>query len=400
MEVHVSEIASLTRVATVVVLCAGLALLPNAAAAHDLKTAKNCDVKHGHPTSNCIDDIGCASNWEKVEKQNKFKSADRVYKGTTAWNCHGRTFAARKAWVNYADDFYNCDKSVCPATPKIGDTILWWYGKSDGKKLNGKTKHSVTIVGKWDGLNTIVMSKYSIYGQYRHALRNSVAAYGKEWSPIRFTGGTPIYTNAVGDAPDDHEPRLRRIDRERDREFEASTPEEMLASRQMMPWFDAVVESEAVFNTARAEQVRAVGALRPATLEALQSIDSDELRAQLLVNDLRDPEHYILLGMYNAPELDLLSGMEATRLLRDLADKDDQARVIVTDYLVSLAREFDGIDAARAAAVLAAAPLLRPVERDDLLSMVSATAATDDATYVAGAVEAVRQIEREQRDPN
>lgn len=383
MNASVSLFSRAVRV-FVFILFVGLVLAGDAAA-HTLQTKKKCNVLHYHFTTDCVPGVGCGKDWAKVEKLYGFKSADRIYVGTSAWNCHGRTFDNRRSWVDYADPFLKCDGPVCPAKPQVGDAIVWYNN-------NGTTKHSVTIVGAWKSLDTLVMSKYGVAGQYKHALRNSVAAYGSRYTVTRFTAGTAIYSNAVDDpqdiesGPRDSAPAMRA--------------DELLAAREQMPWFDSVREAEEVFAQARAEHIQAVGALLPETIESLASIQDTQIRVQLLINDIHNREHYVLLGAYNAPEPELISGMESARLLREIAEQNDTSRAIVTDYLVTLANQIDAEDAARAVALTAVSPLLSADARQELFDSVTASTRTDTATYAAEALRAMRAKFASERHKN
>lgn len=146
--------------------------------ANNLYTAKGKTVNHTHSTSTIGGDVD-------FEKRNGFSFSNRLRLSTDSYNCHGRTFANRTAWVDFADPYIRDATGMSVYPPKMGDVIVWYDS-------SGKTSHTVTVSGSWDGVNTIVTSKYGRMGEYRHALSNVLKVY-KDWYTYYRLPGTPVY---------------------------------------------------------------------------------------------------------------------------------------------------------------------------------------------------------------
>ena len=341
--------------------------IASVAAAHTLLTATGHPVNHYHFTGDCIPGTTqCASAWPALEKYPySFRSQDRTYTGTIAWNCHGRTFDFRRSWVPLAEPFLTYDRPLCPAKPVVGDTVIWWYSKNEALPpgvVAGMTKHSVTIVGAWQGLDTLVMSKYGALGQYRHALRNAVAAYGANYSVTRFAAGTQISTSSLPAAGDNPSDGVR-----------SSSADEMLAAREQMPWYDSVLEAETVFAAEHEKQQHAIGALRENTVAALEAATDPDVRLQLLLEDLRDPSHYDSLAVFNFPEPSMLTGFAAVQELTELASLSPTLHEHVLSQLIQMASDLANSDPVRAVALSAIEHIASPPERDHIVKTFAAS---------------------------
>lgn len=152
--------------------------MPSLVEAHSVRTATGYSVSHGH--YGFCGPYGCPTADSVFERDYLFSSRDRVYSGTGAWNCHGRTFDSRRSWISLAEPYLNYDTPTCPSSPRSGDAIIFW--------ARGQTSHSVTMISSWSGLDTRVMSKYGTQGQYRHTLRDTVRVYGGDWAVTRRRG--------------------------------------------------------------------------------------------------------------------------------------------------------------------------------------------------------------------
>jgi len=361
-----------------------IVVVSTTAAAHTLKTARGALVIHYHYAGDCISGtMVCGSSWSTVEKQVGFRPADRMYTGSIAWNCHGRTFDFRRSWVPLADDFLRTDSPMCPAKPAKGDTIIWIYGNTDAAKDRarpGNTKHSVTIDGPWLGLDTIVVSKYGAAGQYRHALRNSVAVYGTAWTVTRFGAGTAISASAINGGSDVHVSMAREVG------VVATPADELLSARESMPWYPAVQESENVYAAARKQQVRKAGVFLPETVNALKFSNGAAARIALLMSDLKNPEHYAMLSMYNFPEPELLTGFAAADELRAIASKNADNYADILSALTSVASDLALPDPVRGEALHVLHTVALPDDARKALESLDGRgvlAASGDESYTA-----------------
>jgi len=346
--------------------------------AHTLQTAAGTSVSHSH-YGVCLNASTCPPPDATVESTYGFTSGERVYSGTYQWNCHGRTFDARRSWPNYADPWLNSDAPVCPLNPVIGDTVIWWGP-------NGLTSHSVTIVGSWNNLSTTVMSKYGALGQYRHALSKTIGVYGGNWAVTRFMGGTVIYSGlqtgdtAIGGAatPSDASARLQK-------------------EREEMPWYETVVASQLLFDIERPRLIAQISGLREETRERfIEAVDNAE-RIDILLEDLRHPEHFEFLAAYNSPahSEDFITGIEAGKLLVRLAELQPKLKpAIVSGLSEALELKMDAVgtdaeelrfaDEKRGAALHFLSRLLPKSERASLKERLQGELKSATAPSVAG----------------
>jgi hypothetical protein len=295
---------------------------------HDLYTARGRKVWHTHDVGAC-NGTECAKDWAAFEAYRGYRRADLMYTGTGKWNCHGRTFDNRQSWVPYADDFLATDAPYCPVTPQSGDTIIWLDGA-------GRTVHSVTLVSSWIGTSSSVVSKYGIYGQYKHTLASVVKNYGSRWTVTRFAAKTRIYSSAV---PADG-PQVEI----------ASVGERLLRARENMPWYRSVLESEVIYSVEHERDLEQLGRLTDATVNDLKLASTDEERVRLLVADIQDASHYVLVGSFNVPQTDIIDVLQASADLLILAHSEP-ARSLINAELTKLATDDTTADGARASAL-------------------------------------------------
>ena len=150
--------------------------------AHTIYSQDNNSVSHKHPTK-C--EWGCLSDYD-VEQELRFQSSDRTYSATSEFNCHGRTFDLRRSWIDYSDAFIFGSGNMSVLYPSIGDVIVWTKPGTTTGSINSKiTTHTATIVSQWDGLSTLVNSKYGQAGEYTHGLINTINVYGENYRIVR-----------------------------------------------------------------------------------------------------------------------------------------------------------------------------------------------------------------------
>jgi len=319
--------------------------------AHTLTTATGYYVSHGH--YNYCGPNGCPIADSTFEAQVGFSAWNRVYSGTGAWNCHGRTFDARRSWTPLADPWLYYDGPVSPYSPAQGDSIIWWSG--------GSTSHSVTITGPWNSISTPVMSKYGTQGQYSHSLANTIRVYGSNWAVVRFTAGTPIYYGLQASAESSKDMKVdeKTVEEIRDR---------LLKEREQMPWYQAVRDSETLYKNEHPQLVAKVGGLREHTQKLIAQYKADEKRTlDALFDDLKDSEHYAFLGVYNSPahSEDFIKGIEAGNLLVKMAEKHPHLRPIIISRLrdAFAYENMDFQDRFRGATLYFLSQILSPEER-------------------------------------
>lgn len=305
----------------------------------------------GHPVTvyhnlSCPTDVYCPQSDSSFEASYGFRSADRWYSGTVSWNCHGRTFDNRQGWVSYAEPWLTYDGPSCPVNPVPGDTVIWWQGS--------QTAHSVTITGAWNGLSTVVMSKYGSQGQYKHALSNPVAVYGSNWAVTRFTG-TTIYSGFTSGGGTS--------------ELRPNPATQLFAERETRPWFKSVKASELVYAIEHPRIVARSTSLTEATRQQLLLTEDPEKQAKILVHDLANPSHGIALSAFNGPQFteEFITGMEAGKLLVLLGNQSPEVKPMILDLLAALANSTDTPDAARGAAV----HFLKRIDPDDSTGWMS-----------------------------
>ena len=308
-----------------IVLLLALLVASGNLSAHTLTTATGVPVSHGH-YSTCGPN-GCPQADSTFEASVGFRSADRVYSGTGAWNCHGRTFDARRSWVSYAEPWLDNDGPVYTSSPLSGDSVIWWDGAT--------TSHSVTLLGSWTGTSTPVMSKYGTQGQYRHALSNPIALYGADWSVVYFTAGTIIYSGlqAGGEGQKGLE-----VDKRHD------TAEERDRLRRSMPWYEDVLASQVIYEVEHPRLVSQSANLSDASRTGLSEARGDQARLGILIADMADPKHFGVLNAYNSPAFseDFIAEIEAGKLLVKIIKKRPELKQQVIDLLLNVITDTQG----------------------------------------------------------
>jgi len=197
----------------------------------------------------------------------------------------------------------------------------------------------VTITGTWNGLSTIVMSKYGSEGQYQHALSNPIAVYGSTWAVTRFSG-TIIYSgiasNDTVQKPNDTNPATRILEEAKDK-----------------PWYKTVKASELLYAVEHPRLVERSTALSENTRKQLLATEDPEEQAGLLLDDLASPSHYVALNAYNGPQFteEFVTGIEAGKLLTLLGDRFPEVKPMIVDRLATMVRASETPDPARGAAI-------------------------------------------------
>lgn len=309
-------------------LSAALLIASTTLHAHTLTTATGYTVSHGH-YSYCGPN-GCPVADSTFEASYGFSSSERVYSGTGAWNCHGRTFDARQSWVSYAEPWLTYDGPIYTSYPIQGDAIIWWSGST--------TAHSVTIVGPWNSLSTPVMSKYGTQGQYRHALSKTIGVYGSDWSAVYFTEGTVIYSGRP--APGG----LDRNKNDKKGTTGLESPEKREELRKTMPWYEDVLASQVIYEIERPRLVAKSAPISEETRNGIIEARGDQARLDLLVSDLADPKHFGILNAYNSPAFseDFISEIEAGKLLVKIAKKRPELKEQIVAILLEVITETEG----------------------------------------------------------
>lgn len=279
--------------------------------AHTLKNGSGADVPHAH--YGYCGALGCPVSDAIYESYRSFSSADRVYSGTSEWNCHGRTFDNRRSWVNEAEYFLFAPCVI----PKKGDVVIF-FGP------DGRTSHSETILGSWDGLSTKVMSKYGMQGQYRHTLGDSVRAYGSSWTVMRFDS-IPVYSSLTGKIYEDSNVWSKKL----------YNYEEIMEITKKMPWYQTVIESQKLYNQDHTKTLIKVSGLQPQTKEALVKANDIDKKVFILVKDLVSDTHYQIFGEFERPALthDFIVNIEAGKQLIDLAKQDQLLKPTVASTI-------------------------------------------------------------------
>lgn len=322
--------------------------LGSSAYADTVTTKTGCIVSHSH-YSYCTPTY-CPIADSTFEARYGFRSADRVYSGTAAWNCHGRTFDARNAWINFAEPWLSCDAPYTPASPAPGHAVIFWGP-------DGKTSHSVTLVGPWSGLSTLAMSKYGVQGQYRHALSNSIRVYGSDASVVAFGAGTSVYSGLAASQPDQASP--------------IGVRQRLLEERERAPWFETMLTAELLYAAEHPRLVAQVSGLLDATRRRLEEATTINEQVDALATDFRDPMHYSFLSAYSSPahSEDFISAIEAGNLLIKLAERRPKLRGAVIAKLQESIEQARGEeqDRVRGAALHFLGRVLTAAERQTLL---------------------------------
>lgn len=315
--------------------------------AHTIYTANGAPVNHGH-YSYCGPN-GCPASDSTFESTYGFRSADRYYSATGAWNCHGRTFDARLSWIPQAEPYINNDWPYCPLNPAAGDSIIWWGS-------NGLSSHSVTIVGTWNGLSTPVMSKYGTQGQYRHALSNVVAVYGSDWTVTNFDAGTAIYWGITKNQEPEEVEKRRRSSRER-----------LIEQRKKTPWYEDVLASQLVYEVEHPRIVDQVARLTEESRTGIGKAKGDQERLDILLKDLQEDSHFEALNAFDSPAFseDFIHAIESGNLLVKLSKLRPELRKKIANQLLEVILENNGNypDRVRGAGLHFLNQILTPKER-------------------------------------
>jgi hypothetical protein len=293
--------------------------------AHSVKTAANdCTVNHYDNLGYCLPwyPYDCPVSDSTFESDYGFSSSDRVLSGTYNFNCHGRTFDNRGCWIDYADQYINCDGPYSPYNPGYGDAIIWFYS-------DGTTMHSATIISSWNGTSTTIKSKYGKQGEYWHSLADCISAYGSNWTVTRFSAGTTVYSLGLS--------------QERFENSKKKVMEKLLAERKKMPWYQDVLESEEIFEIRGKEIVERITSLSSDSRRMYEKATSTDNKIEILFYDFLDSRHYQYLGIFNSPEFstDYIHGIEAGNLLVEISSNQSEFRGIIANRFKELLNSED-----------------------------------------------------------
>lgn len=331
-----------------------------------------CALAHSHngqclSSGYCVNGAPCPTN-ATCESAFGFSSAHRKYSWTNAWNCHGRTFDNRGSWTNSAELFVTCANGVCPVTPQIGDAILWSNG----------AVHSVTIKGTWNGTSTLIRSKYGCCGEYEHALSNSINTYGSNWVVVRLFNSPVYFAGEEGGIP-------------------LGSPN-LNEAVKSLPWHSTVLASAVEYAVEHPRRVWESGKVAARTLERLRATEDPKARIEILVEDLRDPNHYAVLAAYERPidSMDFIEGIEAGRaLVRVAREYPTELREVVVGFLEATTLDAQAGDGARAAAILFVSRILDARERSELAQRIGPTLRARGTELDGGMVDLVDHYTRE-----
>jgi len=292
-------------------------LVPIGAFAHTVETANGCTVNHYDNLGYCLPwyPYDCPDPDSEFESDYGFSAYDRVYSGTYNFNCHGRTFDNRGCWIDYADQYINCDGPFCPYNPGYGDAIIWFNG-------SGTTTHSATIISNWNGTSTTIKSKYGKQGEYWHSLANCIYAYGSNWTVTRFSAGTTIYNTTQENFMINKKNNI----------------EKLLEDRKKMPWYKDILESEEIFETKGKKIIERITSLSNENRSNYEKSSSVDEKIETLFRDFVNNEHYKWLGIFNSPEFstDYIQGIEAGNLLVELCMEQPEFKEIISEKFTGL----------------------------------------------------------------
>ncbi|OGF42076.1 hypothetical protein A2555_01625 [Candidatus Falkowbacteria bacterium RIFOXYD2_FULL_39_16] len=304
--------------------------MPALTEAHSVVTATWHSVSHGH--YGFCGPNGCPTADATFERSYSFLSRDRVFSGTGAWNCHGRTFDLRRSWISLAEPYINYDRPYSPSSPRSGDAIIFWQ--------SGQTSHSITMLSSWSGLDTQVMSKYGTQGQYRHRLRDVARVYGGDWAITRFAAGTRIYTS-LRDGQFTNQPFSNYF-------ILASSSllspgEKLREQRKTMPWYKDVLESQKIYGEEHPKFVKKITGLNSNRVKQLEDTTDVSKEILILLEDLKDLKHYELLGVYNSPAFsaEFIEEIEAGKKLVEIAKKYSSEKKYIAESLYEIIEKSD-----------------------------------------------------------
>ncbi|MEK7171274.1 MAG: hypothetical protein AAB739_00030 [Patescibacteria group bacterium] len=303
----------LCKISAVIIM---IVLLPVQSAFAGTFTYLGTPVQHDHP--GYCGPNGCPIKDSTFESKWGFKSTDKIYSGTHQWNCHGRTFDNKQSWISSINPYFNPSAYIM-ATPGYGTAVVFFK--------NGQAIHSATTVGAWNGMGTMIMSKYGKQGQYKHTLSNSIAVYGWNFSPLNFTGPVKIYTASNG---------TRNIDGVSIKNnFTASRIESLLREREKMPWYKDILEAKKIYETEHPKLVARSANMNQARLDMLNNTADTSKKIALLIEDLKDESHYVALSAYDHPSYatEFIEGIEAGKQLVSLAGENPTLKSDVVKQL-------------------------------------------------------------------
>ena len=304
---------------------------PDATFANIVKNASGKLVNHYH-FGYCVNNL-CPQPDKTFETKYGFLSWNKKYSGTAQWNCHGRTFDNKQSWIDYAEPFIYGDwAGYSPATPKPGDVVIFYK--------NGLSTHTVTIVGTWKGLNTQVMSKYGMQGQYQHKLSDVAKVYSDSWwTPVHF-GVTKVYTtlNKISPTLARGAKLIASLAAPKSFSFSNMTVEQLMEQRKQMPWYKDVLESEKLASVEYKKQLADISNMTEENKNAYNKSVTDSAKIKILIKDINDNHHYEWFGLYNGPEFttDYVDAIEAGNLLAEMFKERPSTKQQVIDELRSV----------------------------------------------------------------
>lgn len=295
----------LCKISAVIIM---IVLLPvQSAFAHTL-TYQGIPIEHYH--FGYCGPNGCPVPDSTYESWNGFKATDKIYSGTHQWNCHGRTFDNKQSWVNSIQPYISNIFGNKP-NPSYGDPVIFFK--------NGVAIHSATIVGTWNGTNTIIMSKYGKQGQYKHALINSIKVYGWTFGVTTLSPNIKIYTASNGTIDDAAAYRI----------------ELFLREREKMPWYKDILEAKKIYETEHPKLVERSAGINQTRLNTLNNTADTSKKIALLIEDLKDESHYIALSAYDHPSYatEFIEGIEAGKRLVSLVKENPSLKSNIVKQL-------------------------------------------------------------------
>lgn len=295
----------LYKISAVIIM---IVLLPvQSAFAHTL-TYKGVPIEHYH--FGYCGPNGCPVKDSTFESSIGFKATDKIYSGTHSWNCHGRTFDNKQSWVNSIQP-YILPMFGNKLNPSYGDPVIFFQ--------QGLAIHSATIVGPWNGINTIIMSKYGKQGQYKHALINSIKLYGWTFGVTTLSPDIKIYTASNG--PVDN--------------VSAYRIESFLREREKMPWYKDILEAKKIYEAEYPKLVARSANMNQARLNMLNNATDTSKKIALLIEDLKDESHYVTLSAYDNPShaTEFIEGIEAGKRLVSLVKENPSLKSDIVKQL-------------------------------------------------------------------
>lgn len=306
--------------------------LSAASIAHGLYTSKNTSVSHHHYGVGCpeiIEDSYCEKLYPTLSPIERTKSA------TCEFNCHGRTFANRSAWVDFAEPYLTDDPGIEPKKPVYGDIVIF-------KGSNGVITHTVTIDGPWLGTSTMVKSKIGRCGEYRHALSKTIAIYkGNPYAPRRLAN-TVIYQNP-------------------------SSNEDIA---DFLPNHKESMSNEEIYKTISQPWIDKTTAMNAKSKAALRKAKNLSEKVDVLIQDIIDRRHFDVLIAYDRPDAspsEFIQGLEATKELTKLSKLGRAEKVVIFQKISSRIESASKLADPQAAALIFAIENISTAEDSDLV---------------------------------